>query len=70
MKARIDIITTSLSEHLDFPNYSYHYSFWAKGKKWRTTPKYGFASAVAAREEAERRMNEAKHLRVQIVKPH
>lgn len=68
MKARIDIITSDRTENHQIPDFSYHFVFWIRGKKWRTRPVSGFASAVAAREEGNRRMNEAIQLKTQIAK--
>ena len=68
MKARIDIITTDEAPGAPIPVFAYHYVFWVNGTKWRTRPVSGFASAVAAREEGNRRMNEAKQLKSRIIK--
>ena len=66
MKARIDIITTDEAPGASIPIFAYHYVFWVNGTKWRTRPVSGFASAVAAREDGNRRMNEAIRIRRQI----
>jgi len=68
MKARIDIITDDNTEDPQIPDFSFHFVFWINGTKWRTRPVAGFASAVAAREEGNRRMNEATRLKAQIIK--
>ncbi len=67
MKARIDIITTDEAPGSSIPIFAYHYVFWINGTKWRTRPVSGFASAVAAREEGNRRMNEAIKVKARII---
>ena len=67
MKARIDIITTDEAPGAPIPIFAYHYVFWINGTKWRTRPVSGFASAVAAREEGNRRMNEAIKVKARII---
>lgn len=66
MKARIDIITIDEAPGAEIPIFAYHYVFWINGTRWRTRPVSGFASAVAAREDGNRRMNEAIKLKAQI----
>ena len=65
-KARIDIITTDEVPGAEIPIFAYHYVFWINGTKWRTRPVSGFASAVAAREDGNRRMSEAIRIKRQI----